>query len=68
MKQGIEISENTDKALHIACVGTRLFGVYSPEDDLLAVHATEDGAEDNKVKYEKQHGEGFYVDYVMLQP
>jgi hypothetical protein len=48
-------------------IGTRLFGVYSPEDDLLAVHATEEGADDNKANYEKQHGEGFYVDYVMLQ-
>lgn len=58
----------SDEALPIAGVGTRLFGVYSPEDDLLAVHATEDGAEDNKANYEKQHGEVFYVDYVMLQP
>ena len=49
-------------------VGTRLFGIYSPEDDLLAVHATQDGAEENKANYEKHHGEGFYVDYVMLQP
>lgn len=68
MKQGTEVSESTDKALHIAGVGTRLFGVYSPEEDLLAVHATEQGAEENKAKYEKHHGEGFYVDYVMLQP
>ena len=32
MKQGTEVSESTDKALHIAGVGTRLFGVYSPEE------------------------------------
>jgi len=68
MKQGTEVFESTDKALHIAGVGTRLFGVYSPEEDLLAVHATEEGAEENKGNYEKHHGEGFYVDYVMLQP
>jgi hypothetical protein len=68
MKQETEVSESTDKALHIAGVGTRLFGVYSPEDDLLAVHATEEGADDNKANYENQHGEGFYLDYVMLQP
>lgn len=60
--------EDKDKALHIAGVGTRLFGVYSPEEDLLAVHATEQGAEENKGKYEKHHGKGFYVDYVMLHP
>jgi len=67
MKQGTEVSESADKALHMAGVGTRLFGVYSPEEDLLAVHATEQGAEENKANYEKHHGEGFYVDYVMLQ-
>jgi len=68
MKQGTEVSTTGTEALRIAGVGTRLFGVYSPEDDLLSVHATEEGAEDNKGNYEKQHGEGFYVDYVMLQP
>ena len=68
MEQGTEVSESTDKALHIAGVGTRLFGVYSPEEDLLSVHATEQGAEENKANYEKHHGEGFYIDYVMLQP
>jgi len=68
MKQGTEVSETTDKALHTAGVDTRIFGVYSPEDYLLALHVTEDGAEQNKANYEKQHGDGFYVDYVMLQP
>ena len=56
------------QALALFDVGTRLFGVYSPEEDLLAVHLTEQGAEENKANYEKHHGEGFYVDYVMLQP
>ena len=54
--------------LRIGGVSTFFFGVYSPENDLLAVHATEDGAEKNKINYEKHYGDGFYVDYVMLQP
>lgn len=69
MKQGIKVSESTDKALHIAGVGTRLFGVYSPDDSLLSVHVSEEGAEENKNAFEKNYKiEGYYVDYVMLHP
>ncbi len=48
--------------------GPILYAVFSPEDDLLAVHATKHGAEENKAKYQKEHGEGFYVDSVILNP
>lgn len=69
MKQGTEVSENTDKALHIAVVGTRLFGVYSPDDNLLSVHLTEEGAEENREAFEKNYKiEGYTVDYVILNP
>jgi len=44
----------------------KLWGVYSPEDELLAVHSTEDGAELNFGRYLRQHGEGFYVDIVVV--
>ena len=43
-----------------------LYGVYTPEDELTAVHKTEEGANKNKDLYESQHGEGFYVDVVVL--
>lgn len=46
----------------------RLFGVYSPENELLAVHKTEEGAEENRKKYTKAHGAGFYVDFVVVHP
>ncbi len=47
---------------------TYLFGVYSPDEDLLAVHRTEEGAIQNKYHYENHHGEGFYVDIVLIHP
>lgn len=43
-----------------------LYGVYSPEDDLLTVHVTESGAEESKKNYEKHHGDNFYVDKVTI--
>nr|DAI89500.1 MAG TPA: hypothetical protein [Caudoviricetes sp.] len=43
-----------------------LYGLYSPENELLVVHKTEVGANKNKEQYEKIHGEGFYVDYVII--
>ena len=43
-----------------------IYGLYSPEDDLLSIHRTEIGANKNKESYEAQHGEGFYVDLVTL--
>lgn len=65
---GESVANTADRISDLFSVGTHLFGVYSPEEDLLAVHATEQGAEENKANYEKHHGEGFHVDYVMLQP
>lgn len=47
-------------------VTKELYGVYSPEDDLLSVHYTESGAEENKNNYEKHHGDNFYVDKVII--
>ena len=47
-------------------VTKELYGVYSPEDDLLSVHYTESGAEENKKNYEKHHGDNFYVDKVTI--
>ena len=47
-------------------VNNRLWGVYSPEEDLLAVHKTAEGANENSSKYKNAHGEGFYVDYVIV--
>ena len=44
----------------------KLFGLYSPEEDLLSVHRTEIGANKNKERFEAQHGEGFYVDFVTI--
>ena len=45
---------------------SKLFGLYSPEGDLLSVHKTEIGANKNKERIEAQHGEGFYVDYGII--
>ena len=69
MKKGTEVSESTDKALNITGGGTRLFGVYSPDDSLLSVHVSEECAEENKTAFEKNYKiEGYYVDYVLLHP
>jgi hypothetical protein len=45
-----------------------LFGVYSPEEELLSVHRTSGGAEENKESHVKAHGEGFSVDHVVIHP
>ena len=42
------------------------YGLYSPEDDLLSVHYTIFGAKKNKEQFEKTHGEGFYIDKVLI--
>ena len=69
MKQGTEASTTGTEALRIAGVGTRLFGVYSPDDNLLSVHISEDGAEENKTAFEENYKiKGYYVDYVILNP
>ena len=69
MKQGTEVSTTGTEALRIAGVGTRLFGVYSPDDNLLSVHLTEEGAQENKRAFEKNYKvEGYTVDYVILNP
>ncbi|GAG60149.1 unnamed protein product [marine sediment metagenome] len=44
----------------------KLYGVYSDNERLLAVHATEEGANENKDKWAKQHGNTFYVDFVTV--
>lgn len=43
-----------------------IYGLYSPDEDLLSIHRTEIGANKNKERFEVQHGEGFYVDLVTL--
>lgn len=69
MKQRTEVSTTGTEALHIAGVGTRFFGVYSPDDNLLSVHLTEEGAEENRKAFEKNYKiEGYTVDYVILNP
>lgn len=42
------------------------YGLYSPEDDLLSVHSTKFGAKENLKQFEKDHGEGFYIDTVVI--
>ena len=55
--------------LNLCSVDIHLFGVYSPDDNLLSVHISEEGAEENKNAFEKNYKiEGYYVDYVMLHP
>lgn len=43
-----------------------LYGLYSPEDDLMFVHKTKQGADLNKDIYQKAHGEGFYVEPIQI--
>lgn len=43
-----------------------LYGLYNSEDNLISVHKTEAGAEENKLKHEKRFGDGFYVDFVVV--
>ena len=67
MKQGTEVSTTGTEALRIASVGTRLYGVYSPDDNLLSVHITQEGAEYRKFQFENSYKiEGYYIDYVIL--
>lgn len=44
----------------------KLFGLYSPEDNLISVHKTEVGAMKNWKVFTETHGEGFYVDFVTI--
>jgi hypothetical protein len=44
----------------------KLYGIYSPGDELLFVHKTKDGAEKHQYEFEKEHGMGFYVDPVII--
>lgn len=52
----------------LPCVISRFFGVYSPREDLLKVCKTKKRAMYERAIYESQHGEGFYVDRVLLYP
>lgn len=60
----IEALKHTTKTQPVS----QLFGVYSPENELKAVHRTQEGAKDNEQKHEKQSGYGFYVDFVVIHP
>ena len=57
---------DTDKKLNISDVSISLFGLYSPEDELMFVHKTEEGAMKHQYEFEKAHGIGFYVASVMV--
>lgn len=61
---------NQDREVWGLCsVGARLFGVYSPEDSLLSVHLSAEGAHKNKEAFEDNYKVyGYYVDYVILNP
>jgi hypothetical protein len=47
---------------------SRFYGVYSPKDDLLKVCKTKKRAMYERSIYEKQHGDGFYIDRVLIYP
>jgi len=44
-----------------------LYGLYSPEDQLMFVHKTREGAKKRQYEFEKAHGMGFYVDPVIVE-
>lgn len=50
----------------LADVSTSLYGLYSPEDELMFVHKTRVGAKKHQYEFEKAHGLGFYVDPVII--
>lgn len=52
--------------LNISDVSISLFGLYSPEDELMFVHKTKEGAKKHQYEFEKAHGKGFYVDSVVV--
>jgi hypothetical protein len=52
--------------LNISDVSISLFGLYSPEDELMFVHKTKEGAKKHQYEFEKAHGIGFYIDTVMV--
>ena len=58
--------ENKIKQLGYEKKEISLYGIFSPNEDLCAIHGTETGAEKNMESYIKQHGKGFYVDHVVL--
>jgi hypothetical protein len=44
-----------------------LYGLYDSNDQLLAVHATEKGAEENKIRYEKRSPfDVYHIDFVVV--
>lgn len=57
---------NETAQLGMGAVSNRLFGLYSPEDELMFVHKTKEGAKKHQYEFEKAHGTGFYVDSVMV--
>ena len=56
------------QAINIPVVISRYIGVYSPENELLHIHKTKKGAMKHRNEYEAQHGEGFYIDNVVVLP
>lgn len=61
-----KLNEEQNSALHKADVSTSLYGLYSPEDELMFVHKTREGAKKHQYEFEKAHGLGFYVDPVIV--
>ena len=50
----------------LADVSTRLYGLYSIDNELMFVHKTREGAKKHQYEFEKEHGMGFYVDPVIV--
>ena len=60
-----KIAEDYAK-LRLADVSTRLYGLYSIDNELMFVHKTREGAKKHQYEFEKEHGMGFYVDPVIV--
>lgn len=58
----------TKTEIVLPCIVSRLKGVYSPENELLKVCKTTKRAMYERAIYEKEHGDGFYVDKILLYP
>lgn len=44
----------------------RLFGLFSPEDELMFVHKTREGAKKHQYEFEKAYGLGFYINTIIV--
>lgn len=45
-----------------------LYGIYNEDDLLVAVHKTEEGANENLKNWEKGEDDSYYVDIVLILP